>query len=287
MRLKEALAELELALKARGRSRRTVEWYASHLKRLLDFFGEDTPVEEITLDHLRRFATHLYERDYRYRNHHNRPEINGGLSIHTIYGCIRAIRFLFKFLWQEGHLSHNPAARLSLPELPDPKPRGISLEGRVKLLAVAETARDRAIVLLISDTGCRAGELASLRLQDLDLENGLALVRGKRGRVRALFLTPPTVEALREYLKERGSGGPEEEVFLGRGGKPLTVSGLEQLMRRLKAKAGLDEPCNPHAFRHGLARDYLLDGGDMGTLSDILGHQDGRPQGCTTTQFSM
>ena len=245
----------------------------SHLRRLLDFLGEDAPVEEITLDDLRRFAAHLYERDYRYRNHHNRPEIEGGLSIHTIHGCIRAVRFLFKFLWEEGHLPQNPAARLPLPELPAPLPRGISLEGRAKLLAAAETARDRAIVLLVSDTGCRAGELASLKLRDLDLEKGLAIVRGKKGRVRALFLTPPTVDALREYLKERGEGGPEE-VFLGKGGRPLTVSGLEQLMRRLKAKAGLEEPCNPHAFRHGLARDYLLDGGDMGTLSDILGHQD-------------
>jgi len=243
MQLREAVAKLELALRAWGRSSRTVEWYSSHLRRLLDFLGEDTPIEEITLDDLRRFAAHLYERDYRYRNHHNRPQIEGGLSIHTIHGCIRTVRFLFKFLWEEEHLPHNPAARLPLPELPDPKPRGISLEGRATLLAATETARDRAIV------------------------------RGKKGRVRALFLTPPTVEALREYLKERGEGGPEE-VFLGRGGRPLTVSGLEQLMRRLKAKAGLEEPCNPHAFRHGLARDYLLDGGDMGTLSDILGHQD-------------
>jgi integrase/recombinase XerD len=62
---------------------------------------------------------------------------------------------------------------------------------------------------------------------------------------------------------------------LGRRGSPwLTDEGVRQLLKRLKAKAGVTGPVNPHAFRHGFAREYLLNGGDLGTLADLLGHSD-------------
>ena len=134
--------------------------------------------------------------------------------------------------------------------------------------------RDRAVILFLMDTGCRVGGLCGLRLSDLDLDRGLAVVTEKGRRTRYVMFTPTTREALRAWLEvrpDKGSG-----VFVGLGNKSngaLTPNGVATMLSRRSKKAECTGPTNAHAFRHGFARHFLLNGGDIGPLADILGHE--------------
>ena len=275
MKLEEAVEEFLLSCCADGLSPRTVEWHRSHLKRLVSYLDKD--VAAISAHDIRDFVAYVRNRSCRYVGHPTHPPIEGGVSIVTIHGCMRSVKRFFRWLEKEGVISENPAARLRLPKLPSRVPKGIAPSDFRKLLACCngnkvQELRDRAIVLFLADTGCRAGEVCSLKVEDLNLDEGIALVRGKGRKERMVAMSQTTCEALKAYLEVRPKG-KGEQVFIGQRG-PLTVSGLSQVMRRLKKKAGVSGCCNPHSFRHGFAREWLMSGGDMASLSDLLGHAD-------------
>jgi site-specific recombinase XerD len=127
------------------------------------------------------------------------------------------------------------------------------------------------VLLFLADTGCRVGGLVGLHLGDLDLGDRSALVTEKGGKSRYVFFLDPTRAALAAWLAVRPQGS--DYVFVGQRG-PLTVFGVNQLLTRLKHAAGVTGPVNPHAFRHGFAKRYLANGGDLASLSDLMGHTD-------------
>jgi integrase/recombinase XerD len=262
MRLSEAVEALAIATKAAGRSPRTVKAYRdklSHLTRYLD----DPPIEGVTVGDLRRFLAWQYEKK---------------LSPFTIKTRTRAIKRLFNFLVAEGILEENPAERIETPQPKRGEPKGIEWGDFIALLKTTEAGdvldlRDRAIILFLFDTGCRAGGLAGLRVQNIDLERRRAVVTEKGGKTRLVFFQEPTARALAAWLEVR----PDDRgdwLFTSYKGKyeRLTVSGLYHMLKGRGKRAGCTGPVNPHAFRHGFARFYLLSGGDLGTLADILGH---------------
>ena len=215
MKLEEAVEEFLLSCCADGLSPRTVEWHRSHLKRLVSYLDKD--VAAISTHDIRDFVAHLRNRSRRYIGHPTHPPIEGGLSIATIHGCIRSLKRFFNWLEKEGIIPANPAARLRLPKLPDRVPKGISPSDFRKLLACCngnkvQELRDRAIVLFLADTGCRAGEVCSLKVEDLNLDEGIALVRGKGRKERMVAMSQMTCEALKAYLAVRPKG-KGEQVF--------------------------------------------------------------------------
>ncbi len=114
-----------------------------------------------------------------------------------------------------------------------------------------------------------------MKIANLDLEHGVAIVSEKGEKIRAIMFSEITAAALQDWLAVRKDEGPMLFVSLG----PKSTGGLstgavgEMLKRRAK-KAGIEGRVNPHSFRHAFAREYLLSGGDLSTLSDILGHSD-------------
>jgi integrase/recombinase XerD len=125
----------------------------------------------------------------------------------------------------------------------------------------------------LADTGCRIGEVCRLQVSALLLDEGLAIVQGKGEDQRVRPLKPMTVQALRAWLEHRNDCD-SPWVFPGRHGDALTVSGGYLLIKRLAGKANVKEHWNPHAWRHGFARDWLMSEGDMASLQDSLGHSD-------------
>jgi integrase/recombinase XerD len=192
------------------------------------------------------------------------------LSPHTIRSHLRACRILFRWLHDEGHIDSNPAARLRLPRPPDCPPKAISETDIQRLIDTATSARDRAIILFLADSACRAGALCSLRLADLDLEHHRATVTEKGNRTRRVYFGKRTATALTAYLEDREND--EEQLFTGQRGA-LTTSGIYQILKRLAARAGVKR-FNPHAFRHGWARAALRRGADLATVADVLGHSN-------------
>lgn len=280
MLLSEAIEALLLSTLADGRSDRTLKFYRDELAHLFVFLG-DVPVEGVTVDHLRRYiADQMGERTL-YAGRSTRKPQRGKLSPFTIQTRVRAVKRLFNWLEQEGHINVNPARRIKTPHPKRQEPKGISWADFLALVATTEAGglddlRDKAIAMFLLDTGVRVGGLCGLRVGDLDIDAGLAVVTEKGDKSRYAMFTEPTGEALRDWLKVRpGDRGPW--VFVGLHPKSigaLTPNGVAQMLRRRARRAGCKGPTNPHAFRHGFARYYILHGGDLGTLADILGHSD-------------
>lgn len=263
-------------------SAKTESNYQHSLRVLLEFLHDDE-IESIRLDRLRAFRASLFDRQERYASAPQRPRKEGGLSMWTINTHIRITRLFFRWLAAEGHLPANPAERLQVPDIGNEPPRAIGEVDLHRMFDAARTSpRDFALLLFLADSGCRIGGVTGLTLGDLDLEARTALVRekGKKGRqkVRAVFFTEPTCIALSAWLQERSTlpgASRTDRVFVGHKG-PLTANGIYQIVARVGAAAGIAGRCNPHSFRHGLARALLENGCDLARVSQILGHADVR-----------
>ncbi len=147
------------------------------------------------------------------------------------------------------------------PRLPRRYPHGIEAADVERLLAAIDTdtrldRRDQAIILFLWDTGLRASKLCGLEMHDLDLVQRRALIRnGKGEKDRYIPFDLRAKEALVAWLGVRGEPNCDH-VFVNRRGNPLTRRGLSALLHRRWVKAGVEGPCNPHAFRHGFAVAY-------------------------------
>jgi site-specific recombinase XerD len=132
--------------------------------------------------------------------------------------------------------------------------------------------RDVAIILFMIDTGVRVGEIAGLKVTDIDFEAGRCRVFGKGAKERLVPIGRRTRRALRRSLAVRTGIAPNAPLFVGRDGDALSTAGLQNLVRRLVARSSLDVRCSPHVLRHTFARTFLANGGDVFSLQRILGH---------------
>ena len=176
----------------------------------------------------------------------------------------------------EDEVRESPMARMTPPIVPEEPPPILRPE-QIKAILDAcagtdfEARRDTALVRMLLDTGMRRGEIAGLRLADIDLDEGVAIVLGKGRRPRACPFGAKTAQAIDRYLRARSSHSQagREELWLGARGV-LTDSGVLQVLRRRGAVAGLPS-LHPHQFRHTYAHMWLADGGTEGDLMRLAG----------------
>ena len=277
MLLSEAIEQLAIATRADGRSTRTVDSYRQKLAGLVRFLG-DVPIEGVTTADLRAWIAHLMDRATLYPG--TDKARSGTLSPFTIAGHIRSMKRLFNWLESEGVIDVNPAKRIKTPRPRRKEPKGILWSDFLALLKTTEggtviDVRDRAVIMFLFDTACRVAGLVGLTVDDIDIDHRRALVLEKGDKARAVFFTEWTAQALTAWLEVR----PQDRgvwlftSFKGQSDK-LTARGVSHMLTRRAKRAGVTGPCNPHAFRHGFARHYLTSGGNLGTLSDIMGHSD-------------
>ncbi len=246
--------ELFLAAKAaEGASPRTIEWYGMILSRLVRALSHDRSVDGLDPAELRAWLV----------------ELRTTLAPVSVAGYVRTLRVLGNWLAAEG-LAHAAALRgLRRPRVPHKVIEPVADDVLRRLLAVC-TVRDRAIVLLMIDTGLRVSEVAAIRLGDLR-PDGTLKVRGKGSRERIVPVGSTARQAIVRYLGQRGPGQPDDALFLGRKGE-ISARGLQHMLRRLKARVGVTGRLSPHSLRHTFARSYLVNGGDAFSLQRILGH---------------
>lgn len=279
MLLSEAIERLIIETKFANRSKATVQFYKRRLRPLLEFLG-DVPIETITRHDLLRFIAYLRDRETLYDDHPIREAIEQALSIATINGFIRAVRRLFHYLEEEGLISNNPARKLRRIKDGAKEPRGIEREDFLALLKTTCAGtdldlRDRASLFVLFDTGCRIGGLCGIKLEDIFFDRGLLRLTEKGSKTRYVPFLPITAQALRAWLEVRPQNRGDY-LFVGLAPNSrgrLTDSGVRQMLKRRAEEAGVTGRVNPHSFRHNFAREYLLDGGDMATASDLMGHK--------------
>jgi integrase/recombinase XerD len=193
------------------------------------------------------------------------------------------IRAFFNHLAEMGHIETSPC-RIKIANPPRSGRKDIPAGDIEKMVRHAgRNARDRAIVLLLRDSGCRVGELVSMRVGGVKLEKveeggkrrlvGRALVYGeKMDKTRWIVFGTEAAKALRAYLAARPEV-PFDEVFVSYDYRPLTRSGVYQMLKRVAGEAGVKR-FNPHAFRHALAKRLMLARVPDNIIQEVLGHED-------------
>ena len=268
LRLVDLVDEYRAALRVAGRSPRTIRWYTDHLAEFIRFLERDGRVA--TLAELRPASVRRWLLAVQAR--HERP-----LAPSSVAGRVRTVRAFGSWIAREFDLAHSPVRGVPVPRVPEriiPSLRDGDIRELVRAVEEGSTQpdRDRAIVLLLLDTGVRLSEAAGLRVKDVDLVEGRCRVMGKGSRERLVPIGRKTRQALRRTLARRGTVNADDALFVGPDGQPLAAHAFQQLFRRLARRSRLSARCSPHVLRHTFARSFLQNGGDVFSLQRILGH---------------
>jgi integrase/recombinase XerD len=278
MKVESAVKSFLLACEADGLRPATLRWYEYIVGSFADHF-KGIEMSAVTTDMMRRYIVTLRQRDNRYGA--QRPKTEGGLTEDSIAAHIRALKRFWKWSANEYQLANNPMNNIRRPPRRSPAPKAVSMvDVKALFAATAQNvmgARDRAILAFLIDTGCRAQGVVELTLERLEISKCRAFVIEKGSKRRAVFFTPYTAELITAWLTCRPVTNANT-VFYSVSNKhyglPLTTQGLFQILKRLKRKAGVKGQVNPHSFRHAFAREYIKEGGDLSTLSRLMGHSD-------------
>jgi site-specific recombinase XerD len=203
-----------------------------------------------------------------------------GLAAGSVSVLVSAVRALARWAFVTGRCPA-PAHEAVLGG----PPRGSLVRalpaGDVEALsAAADTAtargrRDRAIVLMAGRLGLRAGEIAGLRLDDIDWRAAALTVRGKGGRELVLPLPQDVGEALAGWLVDGRPQWAADRAVFTRVVAPvagLGRAGIGCAVRALARRAGIEEPVGPHRLRHSVACQVLAQGGTLAEAAELLGH---------------
>lgn len=278
MKLIEANAIFLASMKG-VKSASTVKWYRQRLNTLINFLGENTAIEDITVHQLRSWRGSISDRSTKYSEHPTRSEENGGLSRITLHGYVRSVRRFFTWLVEEGLLKQNPSLRFELPQVERRPKSGISDRDQAVMLDLARkhNLRDYAILMFVADTGCRAAGVAGLQIKDLDILHRRAIVhekgRGGNGKGRTVYFLPDTASVLREWLSQRIKDN-HDYVFSSAHGGGLTSAGVYLIFKRIALEAGVKGKWSPHQWRHWRARKWAQGGMSLGIVAQLLGHTD-------------
>jgi site-specific recombinase XerD len=257
--LKEYLDYLEIE---KGRSRKTQENYGRYLSVFIKETGAKTP-RAITQEMVRKFRLVLAHKDLK--------------KVTQSYYVI-ALRNFLKYLIRRGH-QVLPPETIELPKVTRRDIKVLSYDELERLLSSPKgtdlrALRDRAVLETFFSTGLRLSELCALP-RYLDLERGELSVRGKGEKVRVVFISERAKKALKEYLAKRTDVLEVLFVSLSRAGKvlgPITPRGVERLVELHAREAGIAERVHPHELRHSFATDLLVNGADLRSVQELLGH---------------
>jgi integrase/recombinase XerD len=274
--VKLAVDAFLIACEADGLSPASIKWYRSTLLAFAVYHGAEA-VQDMTAAALRQYIVALRKREA-YRGAPQKPAQGRPLSVHSVNSHITALHAFWAWTSKEFSVA-NPMANIRRARPAAPEPKAIDARDFVKLFnttAQGEVVgvRDRALLAFLMDTGVRLGGLVTLTLENLDLRNRRAVVTEKGNKRRVVVFTGITARFLTAWLFLRRSNSDNVFTSVLAPYGPLTASGVEQILKRLKAKARVTGRVNPHSFRHAFAREYLRAGGDIVTLARLLGHSD-------------
>lgn len=278
----EAFEEFVLVLRVGNRSEATIEHYHRSIKLFLWWARESGYAEYVdayTVPDIRRFVSFLQTSEHRWSS--DLPSANRRLCDYTVQGHFRSLRAFFNFCEREEFISKSPFSNRRIP-VPKVRQKVIPSYGEQQILALLNACdvqegqlrwyrlRDRAVILLLLDTGIRASELTGIRL--CDIQRGKVKVLGKGNKERYTFLSPLVEKAIRNYVERERRNSGAEQLFLSRTGEALTRNGLAQIIQERARQAGIDIH-GVHRWRHTFALGFVGNGGSIAALQTILGHE--------------
>ncbi len=253
-----------LSCKIEGKSPLTISHYNYHLSEFIQFCEQQhfpTRIRSIDSYHIRLFINQLQER---------------GLEASTVHSYHRGLHSFFSWLVRERYLKEHPMLSMKPPKVPKKIVKPLTNEHISRVLFCLcdnsyVSVRNRAIFLVFLDTGLRLDEMARIKVEDVDWDQGVITVMGKGGKERRVRIGRTTHKALLRYKAMRQE--PDPELWISEERKALARDGIRSMIQKTLVRAGIHGvKLGPHTLRHTAAISYLRNQGDVFTLQIMLGH---------------
>jgi len=253
--LQDAYSNFILAREAMYCTPATITYYKKNLGKIIQWLlahGIDCP-EKISKEHIRTILNELKQ---------------NGASDSYAHIYARVFRTFVNFMVDEGYI-YQPI-KFDMPRVGKKRLLVLDKEKIEGLLDNCIRQRDKAIILMLVDTGVRISELIHLKWNDIDLEKGIGYVQCGKGRKdRIILFGKRTKKAIRKYKKEVDSS-PDQPLFQTDEHKIFTYGGMRSMMDRIRQRSGID--VTPHALRRSFATISTTNGMDLYVLQELMGH---------------
>lgn len=259
-----------------GRMPKTAENYEFYLNRFVEFAGDITP-DQITTEMIRKYRLWL-----------NRYKSVNGDELATItqsYHLI-ALRGFLKYFSKRDIPSLSPD-KIELPKTHRKQVTFLHYDEVLRLLEEVDTnnesgLRDRAILELLFSSGLRVSELVNLNRDHINTKRREFMVRGKGQKDRPIFISQAAADWVEKYLAERQDTlaplfiGYSKNVEANTSGdyRRLTARSIQRMVTRYARLAGITKHVSPHTMRHSFATDLLMNGADLRSVQNMLGHSN-------------
>lgn len=235
------------------KSKHTVKQYAFLVSKFLQFVNMDP--KNVKREDIEAYKKHLVTVK--------------GYSRNSQYLCMKAVSLFFRYK------GINIPSNLNPPKRSMKLPNYLTESETSRLIKAAkEHGKIFPMLMVLSYTGIRVGELCSLNVNDVDLYENIIHVRGGKGdKDRIVIMSDDCSSALRAYMEERGRmNAATSALFVSSRGTRYDTSTVERAIRKISAEAGIPKKVTPHVLRHTFATTLLRNGGDIRFIQQILGH---------------
>lgn len=260
-----------------GRAQFTIRGAKYALRNMVDFLEEEniSCLEELTRDIL-----YEYQQDLAFRITAKGTLLN--LSTQGQILCM--VRGFTRFLKEHDYLVSDPGRFIRIPKQPKRLPKVILSSEEIQQLMEAPNIRtnrgyrNRVILEILYDTAIRRSELAGVKLDNINLNDGFVHVRGKGDKERMVPLSKRVCALVETYITmvrpqllqgNRDSG----HLILNRWGQEMNPNGIWEVVKRCAYLAGIRKTVSTHTFRHTCATHMLKNGAPVRHLQEMLGHE--------------
>jgi integrase/recombinase XerD len=277
--LSSAIDRYLVFLKAEeNKSPLTISTYRQSLNMFIEYGGVNSP-STVTKATMRMYKSALHS--YRTRS-------DGELAIRTKNHHLTIVRAFLKYLITEEEMDVYPPDRIKRFKEDPRKVKVLFREELDRLLDAPDIntkigKRDKAMLELFFSTGLRLAELRMLNVQDLNFDTLEISVRGKRGKIRVVFVSEKAAKCLKRYMEIRldhltplfirNFDKANKELPPGENFRLSRIS-IYNAVKKYARSAGIMSNPSPHTLRHSFATDLLRNGADLRSVQEMLGHKD-------------
>ncbi len=238
-------------MKARNYSKSTINSYTKAIKELYEFFNKSP--KNIDHNDMIKFINIKFDKGY---------------SNQTVSLYINALNFLHREIYKDKALLPN----IKHPKKSEKLPVVLSKQEIFRLFDCIDNHKHKTMLSLAYSAGLRIGEVITLKVKDISIDELLITIRNAKGnKDRVTLFSEKLVDDLKIYLKNKPI---QEYVFISAHGGHLTSESLQKVFKKAMKKAEIKKNATFHSLRHSFATHLLENGTDIRYVQELLGHKD-------------